>query len=171
MKVIVIGTGYVGLVSGTCFSEMGVDVTCVDIDVRKITMLREGEVPIYEPGLAELIQRNVAAGRLHFTTQLSECLAEAELVNKLSSTVDSLNEVLTALDTNEGSVGMLLHDAQLYNKLTTAGDNLGLLLEDLKANPMRYVHFSLFGTSDEKMLEKQAKKAAREEKRAAKQNK
>ena len=80
MKVIVIGTGYVGLVSGTCFSEMGVDVTCVDIDVRKITMLREGEVPIYEPGLAELIQRNVAAGRLHFTTQLSECLAEAELV-------------------------------------------------------------------------------------------
>lgn len=98
-------------------------------------------------------------------------LAEAELVNKLSSTVDSLNEVLTALDTNEGSVGMLLHDAQLYNKLTTAGDNLGLLLEDLKDNPMRYVHFSLFGTSDEKMLEKQAKKAAREEKRAAKQNK
>lgn len=98
-------------------------------------------------------------------------LAEAELVNKLSSTVDSLNEVLTALDINEGSVGMLLHDAQLYNKLTTAGDNLGLLLEDLKANPMRYVHFSLFGTSDEKMLEKQAKKAAREEKRAAKQNK
>ena len=80
MKVIVIGTGYVGLVSGTCFSEMGVDVTCVDIDVRKITMLRAGEVPIYEPGLAELIQRNVAAGRLHFTTQLSECLAEAELV-------------------------------------------------------------------------------------------
>lgn len=80
MKVIVIGTGYVGLVSGTCFSEMGVDVTCVDIDVRKITMLRAGEVPIYEPGLAELIQRNVAAGRLHFTTQLSECLTEAELV-------------------------------------------------------------------------------------------
>ncbi len=80
MKVVVVGTGYVGLVSGTCFSEMGVDVTCVDIDVQKITMLREGEVPIYEPGLAELIQRNVAAGRLHFTTQLSECLAEAELV-------------------------------------------------------------------------------------------
>lgn len=80
MKVIVIGTGYVGLVSGTYFSEMGVDVTCVDIDVRKITMLRAGEVPIYEPGLAELIQRNVTAGRLHFTTQLSECLAEAELV-------------------------------------------------------------------------------------------
>ncbi|MBQ8651810.1 MAG: UDP-glucose/GDP-mannose dehydrogenase family protein [Alistipes sp.] len=80
MKIVVVGTGYVGLVSGTCFSEMGVDVTCVDIDEQKIKTLCNGEVPIYEPGLTELIQRNVAAGRLHFTTQLSQCLAEAELV-------------------------------------------------------------------------------------------
>lgn len=80
MKIVVVGTGYVGLVSGTCFSEMGVDVTCVDIDEQKIQTLHNGEVPIYEPGLTELIQRNVAAGRLHFTTQLSQCLAEAELV-------------------------------------------------------------------------------------------
>lgn len=80
MKIVVVGTGYVGLVSGTCFSEMGVDVTCVDIDEQKIQTLRNGEVPIYEPGLTELIQRNVAAGRLHFTTLLSQCLAEAELV-------------------------------------------------------------------------------------------
>ncbi len=80
MKIVVVGTGYVGLVSGTCFSEMGVDVTCVDIDEQKIKTLHNGEVPIYEPGLTELIQRNVAAGRLHFTTQLSQCLAEAELV-------------------------------------------------------------------------------------------
>lgn len=80
MKIVIVGTGYVGLVSGTCFSEMGVDVTCVDIDEQKIKTLRNGEVPIYEPGLTELIQRNVAAGRLHFTTQISECLDEAELV-------------------------------------------------------------------------------------------
>lgn len=80
MKIVVVGTGYVGLVSGTCFSEMGVDVTCVDIDEQKIKTLCNGEVPIYEPGLTELIQRNVAVGRLHFTTQLSQCLAEAELV-------------------------------------------------------------------------------------------
>lgn len=80
MKIVVVGTGYVGLVSGTCFSEMGVDVTCVDIDEQKIKTLCNGEVPIYEPGLAELVQRNAAAGRLHFTTQLSQCLAEAELV-------------------------------------------------------------------------------------------
>lgn len=92
-------------------------------------------------------------------------LAEADLVNKLNSTVESLNDVLTSLESGEGSVGLLLHDAELYNKLTTAGDNLGLLLEDLKANPMRYVHFSLFGSNDEKL----AKKAARAEKRAAKQ--
>jgi phospholipid/cholesterol/gamma-HCH transport system substrate-binding protein len=97
-------------------------------------------------------------------------LAEADMVNKLNATVESLNAVLTSLESGEGSVGLLLHDAELYNKLTTAGDNLGLLLEDLKSNPMRYVHFSLFGTSDEKLQEKQAKKEARAEKRAAKQN-
>jgi phospholipid/cholesterol/gamma-HCH transport system substrate-binding protein len=91
-------------------------------------------------------------------------LAEQNLVAKLGSTVDSLNDVLATLESDEGSVGMLLHDAELYNKLTVAGDNLGLLLEDLKANPMRYVHFSLFGDSDEK----QAKRAERAAKRAAK---
>ncbi|MBR5819599.1 MAG: hypothetical protein IKY50_06325, partial [Alistipes sp.] len=91
-------------------------------------------------------------------------LAEQNLVAKLGSTVDSLNDVLATLESDEGSVGLLLHDAELYNKLTVAGDNLGLLLEDLKANPMRYVHFSLFGDSDEK----QAKRAERAAKRAAK---
>ena len=91
-------------------------------------------------------------------------LAESDLVTKLDTTVDSLNDVLGALESGDGSIGLLLHDAELYNKLTTAGDNLGLLLEDLKANPMRYVHFSLFGDSEEK----QTKRAKREAKRAAK---
>lgn len=93
-------------------------------------------------------------------------LADADIVSKLNTTVSSLNEVLASLESGEGSVGLLLHDAELYNKLTTAGDNLGLLLEDLKANPTRYVHFSLFGSNDEKL----AKKAARAEKRAANKN-
>ena len=97
-------------------------------------------------------------------------LADADLVNQLSATVESLNTVLAAIENGEGSVGKLMYDDELYNSLTTAGDNLGLLLEDLKANPMRYVHFSLFGQSDEKAAEKAAKKAAREEKRAAKQS-
>ena len=71
MKVTVIGTGYVGLVSGTCLAELGNDVVCLDIDPEKIKVLQDGGVPIYEPGLQDLVRRNVAAGRLHFTTDVA----------------------------------------------------------------------------------------------------
>jgi UDPglucose 6-dehydrogenase len=80
MNVVMIGTGYVGLVSGACFADFGADVVCVDIDPGKIERLRAGEIPIYEPGLDELVARNVAAGRLHFTTDLPEAVREADLV-------------------------------------------------------------------------------------------
>ena len=80
MKLAIVGTGYVGLVTGTCLAETGNDVTCVDCDARKIERLLRGEVPIYEPGLAELISRNVAAGLLHFTTDLAAAAAEAKIV-------------------------------------------------------------------------------------------
>ena len=70
MRIAVIGTGYVGLVSGACFSEFGVSVTCVDTDSAKIARLRRGEMPIYEPGLEALVAANTAAGRLAFTTEL-----------------------------------------------------------------------------------------------------
>lgn len=80
MKIAIVGTGYVGLVSGACFSDMGIDVTCVDIDERKISKLLNGEIPIYEPGLEELVKRNVEAGRLHFTTDLTTCLDDVEVV-------------------------------------------------------------------------------------------
>ena len=72
MKIATIGAGYVGLVTGTCFADMGWDVTCIDINPAKIRALEAGEVPIYEPGLEELIRRNVSAGRLHFTTEIAE---------------------------------------------------------------------------------------------------
>lgn len=80
MKIAIVGTGYVGLVSGTCFAEMGLDITCVDTDTKKIEALRAGRIPIYEPGLDDLVRRNVAAGRLHFTTDLCECLDSVEVV-------------------------------------------------------------------------------------------
>ena len=80
MKIVIVGTGYVGLVSGTCFAEMGIDVTCVDVNAEKIRRLQRGEMPIYEPGLEEMVRRNVTAGRLHFTTSLVYCLDAAEVV-------------------------------------------------------------------------------------------
>lgn len=94
-------------------------------------------------------------------------LAEADVVSKLTTTVESLNGVLAEINNQEGTVGKLLNDSELYDSLNTAGNNLGLLLEDLKANPMRYVHFSLFGTSEEKIAEKEAKREARRAKREA----
>lgn len=80
MNIAVVGTGYVGLVSGACFAEMGVNVTCVDIDKKKIERLRRGEVPIYEPGLDEIVSRNSREGRLGFATSLQEVIDGVEVV-------------------------------------------------------------------------------------------
>ncbi|MGQ9668189.1 MAG: 3-hydroxyacyl-CoA dehydrogenase NAD-binding domain-containing protein, partial [Anaerolineae bacterium] len=76
----VIGVGYVGLVTGTCFADMGNDVTCIDINEEKIAKLQAGQIPIYEPGLEEMVRRNIEAGRLHFTTSYEEGLKNAEFV-------------------------------------------------------------------------------------------
>lgn len=80
MNIAIVGTGYVGLVSGTCFAEMGVNVTCVDVNEEKIRSLQDGKVPIYEPGLDEMVLRNQREGRLHFTTDLTSCLDDVEVV-------------------------------------------------------------------------------------------
>ncbi len=80
MKITIVGTGYVGLVTGACFAEVGIDVTCVDIDARKIENLKNGVIPIYEPGLEEIVTRNMDKGRLHFTTRLAETLDGCEVV-------------------------------------------------------------------------------------------
>lgn len=80
MNIAIVGTGYVGLVSGACFSEMGICVTCIDIDSDKINKLLSGEIPIYEPGLEEIVKRNVKDERLHFTNALAKCLDQVDIV-------------------------------------------------------------------------------------------
>ena len=80
MKIAVVGTGYVGLVTGTCFAETGVNVTCVDVDAEKVKHLKNGSVPIYEPGLDVMIRRNVEKSRLHFTTGIKEGIEGAEAI-------------------------------------------------------------------------------------------
>jgi UDPglucose 6-dehydrogenase len=112
MKIAVVGTGYVGLVTGTCFAETGNDVTCVDIDVQKVEKLKNGIIPIFEPGLDILFDRNIKAKRLKFTTDLAEGVKEAQII-------------FLALPTPPGEDG----SADLKYILKVA-DDLGPLLED-----------------------------------------
>ncbi|SFQ61934.1 UDP-glucose dehydrogenase family protein [Hymenobacter arizonensis] len=79
MKIAIVGTGYVGLVTGTCFAEVGIDVTCIDIDQKKIDNLHQGILPIYEPGLEEMVSRNVEKGRLHFSTSLADAIQDCDV--------------------------------------------------------------------------------------------
>ena len=80
MKIAVAGTGYVGLVAGVCFAEKGYDVTCVDVDEKKVEVMRQGISPIYEEGLEELMQKNNAEGRLHYTTDYQEAYKDADVI-------------------------------------------------------------------------------------------
>jgi len=80
MKIAIVGSGYVGLVTGTCFAEVGIEVMCVDIDKKKIENLKNGIIPIYEPGLEDMVHRNMKKGRLQFTTDFSEALEDCEVL-------------------------------------------------------------------------------------------
>ena len=112
MKIAVVGTGYVGLVTGTCFAETGNQVTCVDIDKAKVAKMQQGQIPIYEPHLDLLFERNIKQGRLHFTTDLSAGIKDAKII-------------FLALPTPPGEDG----SADLKYVLNVA-DQLGHLLSD-----------------------------------------
>ncbi|MFT5185504.1 MAG: UDPglucose 6-dehydrogenase, partial [Flavobacteriales bacterium] len=114
MNIAVIGTGYVGLVTGTCFAETGNTVVCVDIDKEKVTKMRNGEVPIYEPHLDVLFQRNIKQNRISFTTEIEEVVEDAEII-------------FLALPTPPGEDG----SADLSYVLNVA-EHLGRLITDYK---------------------------------------
>ena len=82
MKIAMVGTGYIGLVTGTCFAETGNDVVCIDIDRKKIDGLKNNVLPIYEPGLGELVERNQRAGRLTFSTDLGEAISGRSVISR-----------------------------------------------------------------------------------------
>lgn len=130
MKIAVVGTGYVGLVSGTCFADSGNNVTCVDIDEAKIEQLNQGKLPIYEPGLSELVIRNAASGRLHFTTDLAAAVKTAQLVYLAVGTPQSEDGSanLSALWAVVDAIAPhLLEDAIVVTKSTVpVGTNAGI---------------------------------------------
>jgi UDPglucose 6-dehydrogenase len=148
MQIAIIGTGYVGLVTGTCFAETGNDVICLDVDQRKIDLLQQGQVPIYEPGLAELVARNSELGRLHFTTDPAAAIKPAEIVFLAVGTPGAedgsadLTNLWAVVDT---LAGLLADNAIVITKSTVpVGTNAGVfkrLLEltgrdfDVVSNP------------------------------------
>jgi UDPglucose 6-dehydrogenase len=136
-KICVIGTGYVGLVTGTCFADMGNTVTCVDIVEEKIAKLKRGEMPIYEPGLAEMVARNVRAGRLYFTTSYSEGLRGSEFIFIAVNTPTGSAEGGTDIGYVEMAARMIAqeldHDAIIINKSTVpvgSGDVVKRLIRE-----------------------------------------
>jgi UDPglucose 6-dehydrogenase len=122
MKITVIGTGYVGLVSGACFAEMGHHVTCVDTNPEKIAALQQGDIPIYEPHLAEMVLRNGAVGRLHFTTSLPDAIAEAEVISIAVGTPtraeDGFANLSAVFGVAEEIAAHLTHPAVIVTKST-----------------------------------------------------
>lgn len=135
-RICVIGTGYVGLVTGTCFAELGNQVACVDIDEAKVKLLSDGGMPIYEPGLAELVQRNKAMGRLCFTTSYSEGMRDAEFVFIAVNTppsADNGGADLRFVEAAATSIAKHLdHDLIIVNKSTVpigTGDLVAHIVE------------------------------------------
>ncbi|HEU0166711.1 MAG TPA: UDP-glucose/GDP-mannose dehydrogenase family protein [Chloroflexota bacterium] len=144
-RICVIGTGYVGLVTGTCFAELGNHVTCVDIDEAKIKLLQSGKTPIFEPGLSELVQRNMAAGRLCFTTSYAEGLSDAEFVfiavNTPMSDHDGAADLRYVESAAKAIAKHLDHDLVIINKSTVpigTGDLVARIVEQERKTQAKF---------------------------------
>jgi len=146
-RICVIGTGYVGLVTGTCFAELGNQVACVDIDRAKVDLLRAGGMPIFEPGLAELVQRNVEMGRLCFTSSYAEGLNEAEFVFIAVNTPTSDGgggADLSYIEAAARSIGKHLdHDLIIVNKSTVPIGTGDLVAKLVSESCKRDTHFAV----------------------------
>jgi UDPglucose 6-dehydrogenase len=142
MKLAIVGTGYVGLVTGTCFAESGNDVTCIDVDRRKIERLKRGEIPIYEPGLSEMVIRNARAERLHFTTDLAAGVGDADIIFLAVGTpqLEDGSADLSALwQVVEDLADHLRDDAILVTKSTVpVGTNAAIHRQLLERKKRRY---------------------------------
>jgi UDPglucose 6-dehydrogenase len=140
-NVCMIGTGYVGLVTGTCFADMGNHVTCIDIVEEKINKLRQGIIPIYEPGLEELVERNVKAGRLHFTTSYREGLANCDFVFIAVNTPTGSQQGsadMRYVESAARSIALELdHDAIVVNKSTVPVGSGDLVSRIIRSNLVR----------------------------------
>jgi UDPglucose 6-dehydrogenase len=146
-RICVVGTGYVGLVTGTCFAELGNQVTCVDIDKAKVELLQSGGMPIYEPGLAELVQRNSAMGRLGFTTSYADGMRDAEFVFIAVNTppsADSGGADLRFVEAAAKSIGQHLdHDLIIVNKSTVPIGTGGLVAQIVQHERKTKARFSV----------------------------
>jgi UDPglucose 6-dehydrogenase len=134
MNITVIGTGYVGLVSGTCFAETGNQVTCVDINKPKVEMMQRGEVPIYEPGLNALFERNIREGRLKFTTYMNEAVQSADIIFLCLPTppgADGQADLTAVLNVAEVLGGMLKRYTVIVNKSTVPVGTADLVSEKI----------------------------------------
>lgn len=135
MNVAVVGTGYVGLVTGTCFADSGNNVTCIDIDARKIDALQAGEIPIYEPGLSDLVRRNASLGRLHFTTDLPTAVKDATVIYLAIGTpqgVDGAADLSSLWAVAESIAPHLRDDAIVVTKSTVPVGTNSKLFRKLK---------------------------------------
>src|SRR6266566_4402442 len=140
MHIAVIGSGYVGLVTGACFAEFGVDVTCVDIDADKIAKLSAGEIPIYEPGLEKLILRNIQAGRLRFTTDIKSAVDDG-LVIFLTVGTPPNDDGSADLSYIESAARSIAEHMASYKVIVTkstvpigTGERLRSLIENIRKN-------------------------------------